>query len=126
IYYAKVGKGAYLNGKKIQPSNQKSLKKLTFCCSIKKDFKAFQRLLGEDGSYKMFGSWAIHFAYVAAGKFDLCFCNIKDVHGTAAGIIIAQEAGCFIVDEKLNTWNLGSKKIVISCTKDIYITIKND
>lgn len=126
LYYAEIGKGAYLNGKKITPSSRKEIKKSNFSCSPKNDSQLMLKYLDEGGAHKMFGSWALHFAYVAAGKFDFCFTNLKDIHGTVPGLVIAKEAGCYIYDGKNSCWSINTKKILVTNTKELMEITKND
>ncbi len=114
LYYAEVGNGAYLNGKKLNVNFKKNFEKLNFICSPKKDFQLIQEFLNLKYSYKMFGSWALHFAYVASNKLDFCFTNIKDIHGTLPGLIIAKEAGCYVFDGQNDFWSGSSERILVA------------
>ena len=123
VFYAEIGKGAYINGNKIKPSNKKNLIKSSFISSPKINKELFEELLKKGSSTRILGSWSIHFVYVASGKIDLCFSNLKDIYGTSAGLIIAKEAGCFIKTDN-KAWNLKSKKVLVSSTKNIFNSIE--
>lgn len=126
LYYAELGKGAYLNNNLITPSNRNEIKKSNFSCSPKKDSELMLKFLDLGGAHKMFGSWALHFAYVAAGKFDFCFTNLKDIHGTVPGLVIAKEAGCYIFDGKSDFWSIDTNRILVSNSEEIIKEYKND
>ncbi len=126
LYYAEVGKGSYLNGKRIEPSKKREIKNSNFSCSPKKDSEVMRKFLDLGGTPRMFGSWALHFAYVAAGKLDFCFTSLKDIHGTVPGLIIAKEAGSYIYDGENTLWSKYSKRILVSNSEEIISEYKKD
>jgi len=100
--YAIKGKGAYLNGRKIQVSNITELSRSLVSFGTSPYDKA---TLGEKNmsnlkdifflceDIRRIGSAAIELAYVAAGRVDIYFERNLKPWDFSAGIIIIQEAG---------------------------------
>ena len=64
-----------------------------------------------------FGSAALDFAYVSAGRADLAWYDHLNYWDYAAGIIILLESGGRITDFEGNDFNKDTKKIFISNDK---------
>jgi myo-inositol-1(or 4)-monophosphatase len=74
---------------------------------------------------RRFGSAAIDICYVACGKFDAYYeCNLKP-WDVAAAILILEEAGGRISDEKGRSYSLGDHIILCSNTLVHDILVKN-
>ncbi len=101
-FYAEDGKGAYLNGNKIQVSETSDIKR--FCVSIygyRTNIEDAAHISKSVRRIRSLGSVALELCYVAAGKIDA----LADVRGTmrmtdvAAAKLILEEAGGIITDE---------------------------
>lgn len=98
LYWALKGKGAYLNGKKLQVRKEDSLEKSTIALDlghtdrIYKLDHFFSPIVEKVRYVYLFGSAVAVFCYVAKGFMDayIVRANIWDI---AAGIIIVEEAG---------------------------------
>lgn len=100
-FYAEAGKGAYLNGTKLETSGNSELGR--FCMSIygyRPNIKEAAIISENVRRVRNLGSVALELCYVASGMFDA----FADVRGTmrmtdvAAGKLIIEEAGGIVTD----------------------------
>lgn len=134
LFYAKYGRGAYLNNKKIKVSNITSGKVLnTFCHGnttkdIKRAIKYYTRQKLENLDCRQLGSAAIETSYVACGRIESIVIPGVNAYDVASGVIIVREAGGKVTDFKGKEWNLNSSDIIASNGKvhnDILKKVKN-
>jgi myo-inositol-1(or 4)-monophosphatase len=101
MYYAEKGKGAFLNGKKIQVSQTKSLETALLCTGFAYDVKTnpdnnlnnFAKFIMNSQALRRDGSAVIDLCYVACGRYEGFWeLNLKPWDVAAATLII-QEAG---------------------------------
>lgn len=108
LFYAKVGEGAFLNGKRIMTSSTKNLKDSLVNISqavIRTDEKgSIRRLISDTRSLWSTGSTARALANLAAGRIDVAIHQDQAFWDIAAGIVLVKEAV-----GKLTTWQ-GSQK----------------
>ena len=135
-FYAKRGEGAYLNGEKIAVSKQKEFQQSLVSTGFPytkvekgEDYdwvlRTMASLLPITRDIRRFGSAAIDICYVAYGKFDAYYeCNLKP-WDVAAAILILEEAGGRISDEKGRSYSLGDHIILCSNTLVHDILVKN-
>lgn len=100
VYYAEKGKGAYLNGKKIQVSKcdlEHSLVLFGTCPYehelAKKTFKLTEQVFYKCIEVRRSGSAALDICYVASGKADLYYELILRPWDFAGATVILREAG---------------------------------
>jgi len=138
-YHAAEGEGAYANGNRIHVSSTSSL--LDAIVSIG-DFavgahaaEKNQRRLAvttllatRTQRVRMFGSAAIDLAYVAHGKTDAMIMLSNKPWDTAAGVILAREAGARIVDQHGADYTLDSAATIATTPQllDDVLTIVRD
>jgi myo-inositol-1(or 4)-monophosphatase len=101
MYYAEKGKGAFLNGRKIQVSKTKSLETSLLCTGFAYDVKTnpdnnlnnFAKFILNSQALRRDGSAVIDLCYVACGRYEGFWeLNLKPWDVAAATLII-QEAG---------------------------------
>ncbi len=117
LFTAEKGKGAFLNGKKIWTSDKKMLSGCVMTTVRKerkpemgeKVYMAFSR---RAKSIKMIGCEAVELAYTACGRLDLRVSHGNSAWDYAAGVLIAEEAGCTVTDFEGRPWQLESKGVV--------------
>ncbi|EMH80430.1 inositol monophosphatase/fructose-1,6-bisphosphatase family protein [alpha proteobacterium HIMB114] len=105
-FYAEKGRGAYLNNRRIRVSSRKSLDKVIglYGCPpmIKIDgnkfFDQIKKASSKIHKLRNYGSAALDFAYVAAGRADFAWYDHLNYWDYAAGKIILLEAGGTITD----------------------------
>ncbi|MFW5704451.1 MAG: inositol monophosphatase family protein [Nanoarchaeota archaeon] len=124
MFHALKGEGAFLNNVPIFPSQQNELKKSYFSCSMKKNSSEIVQICEQGASYKAFGSWALQFCYVASGRLDFVYTQLKDIHGTFSGLFIAKEAGCKFFDGRTLDYDLNSSRVLVTNSEKILTDTK--
>ena len=105
-FYAEKGRGAYLNNRRIRVSSRKSLDEVIglYGCPpmLKIDgnkfFDQIKKASSQIHKLRNYGSAALDFAYVAAGRADFAWYDHLNYWDYAAGKIILLEAGGTITD----------------------------
>ncbi len=124
MFYAEKGRGAYLNNQRIRVSSRRELDEIVglYGCPSKK--ANVDRVLGQVKNatgkiYKLrnFGSAALDFAYVAAGRCDFAWYDHLQYWDYAAGMIIVKESGGTITDFSGNEFSKTKNEILISNSK---------
>ncbi len=120
LYVAELGRGAYLNGRKIKVSNIKTGKVLnTFCHGtkprdIKKALAYYRKQKLAELDCRQMGSAAIELAYVACGRVESFVAPGANDWDVAAGALLVREAGGMVTDFLGQDWQLGSGDIAAS------------
>ncbi len=104
MFTAERGKGAHLNGKRIQTADTTELEKSLLVTgfpydtwSTKQDnFRNFEKLAKMTQGVRRLGSAAIDACYVAAGRFDAFWEYSLKPWDIAAGGLIAEEGGALV------------------------------
>lgn len=119
LYFAKRGKGAFLNGKRIRCSQ---IRDWSSTAGIGPTWlrpratKFMQRLLKEAAGKRMLfsglGSIAIDGAYIAAGKRDWFAGMNGQLHDFAAPSLLMKEAGCKVTNTRGEAWTIEDREIV--------------
>lgn len=132
IFYAQIGKGAYLNKKKISVSSIKKYEDALISThgpfQKNKNKKAIlnQYALASNKFKKpirKFGSPAIDLAFLACGKIDAYWVHKINVWDVAAGLIILEEAGGHYKLKKLKEIN-NTKVSLVASNKHLFQKIK--
>ena len=124
LFFAKAGKGAYLNGKKIHCS------RATFEHSIGmgplsmrgRTVRFFRKFIGvaerkRDMMFGSFGSMAVNACFVASGRRDWMVSLVGQNHDFAPVSLIFKEAGCKVTDLKGRPWKFGTLEMVAANPK---------
>jgi len=106
MFYAIRGKGAYLNGRKIQVSKVDKLEDALLGTGfaydrdqpLGKDLEIFNRIINYPQSIRRDGSAALNLSYVACGRFDGFWELNLSPWDIASGVLIVEEAGGKITD----------------------------
>jgi myo-inositol-1(or 4)-monophosphatase len=106
MFYAKKGKGAFLNEQPIKVSKRGRLKDSLlatgFACLRanlpENNLKYFPRIMPEIRGIRRCGSAAIDLCYVACGRFDGFWELNLNLYDVAAGVLILEEAGGIVTD----------------------------
>ena len=119
LFYAKLGKGSYRNGKRIHASNEKDFYHTFGCGSAglrSKYLHFFKNLLGTSkGTHMMygsFGSMAINACYTAMGRRDWIVSVFGCLHDFAPPSLILKEAGCTVTNTKGKPWTMNDLEMV--------------
>jgi myo-inositol-1(or 4)-monophosphatase len=120
LYFARKGRGSYLNGKRISVSKRK-LKQSTliYDSNIINEqtdvmLRHLKEIKGKVFIMRMFGSTARSLSYIAEGRADLEIEYTDKLWDFAAGAILVEEAGGKFTDHKGNPWNMKSKDYIAS------------
>ena len=119
VYHAIAGKGAFLNGKKINVSDRsldKSLFMFESHITSKTDEKLriMKDLSVKTFSVRLFGVASVSFAWLASGRTDIYIIDNTKLWDIASGALIVREAGGRTTDFDGGQWNKSSKNIVAS------------
>lgn len=106
LFFAEKGKGATLNGKKINVSNKTEVEKsilvtgfpYTYLDMPNSPLQIFERFIRKGIPVRRLGSAAIDLCWVAAGRFDGFYEHKLQAWDSAAGFLIVEEAGGKVTD----------------------------
>jgi len=118
LFFAKAGKGAYLNGKRIHCSRTRDIKKSAGYggSTLRGRTKRFLRniLNSKKGEHMILGSFAscANQCYVAAGRRDWVVSLTGKIWDFAPTYLILKESGCTVTDIRGRPWNLHTQELV--------------
>lgn len=127
LFYAQKGKGAYLNGKKIECSNCSLSESLVLfgTCPYEHElahdtFELTEKIFYKAIEVRRGGSAALDICYVASGKADLYYEMILRPWDWAGAYLILQEAGGYASDfdrkpldaNEIKSFVCGNKKVL--------------
>jgi len=101
LFHAEKGKGAFLNGGKIQVSSVEKLDKSILATGFPyeqsaeyhRNFELFKEFYMQSMGIRRMGAAALDLAYVAAGRLDGYWEYVLQPWDMAAGLLIVEEAG---------------------------------
>jgi myo-inositol-1(or 4)-monophosphatase len=120
FYFAKIGKGAFLNGRRVFVSKIKNLKEsyVVYCEGAEKNRgrvgKILSKIFPKVKDIRKIGSAGIESCWVAAGKVDAYFTTQIEIWDVAAGILIVKEAGGKITDFFGKKWKLKKQDLLFT------------
>ena len=125
LYTAILGRGAFLNGKRLAVSKTRKLRDslLSTGFTYRKDellsseMEAFERLSEVARAIRRPGSAALDLAYTARGVFDGFWERRLSPWDVAAGTLIVREAGGKVTDFEGKPFRIESQEILASNTK---------
>lgn len=119
LYFAKKGKGAYLNGKRIHCLADRNLLRSYGVGSSNlhsRNAKFLKNLIkgGKGGEihFGTFGSMAVNAAYAASGKRHWMVALAGSIWDFAPAYLILKEAGCKVTDTEGKQWRFGQLEMV--------------
>ncbi len=123
FYFAEKGKGAYLNGVKIQVSDVSALSQsyIFYCEGGEKDrirtIKLINSVYPLVTDMRKLGSAGLETAWVAAGKGEAYFSTRIEPWDVAPGVLLVQEAGGKVSDFQGNPWKPQTSDLLFSNKK---------
>jgi myo-inositol-1(or 4)-monophosphatase len=121
LFSAEKGKGAFLNGKKIEVANVNEINKAFITVDRGKSQREKERFVTVVTeltkcvrSMRMPGTSALQTCYVACGRFDAAVFNGLSFYDVAAAAVIAQEAGAQLSDFSGRAWELKTGDMLVS------------
>jgi fructose-1,6-bisphosphatase/inositol monophosphatase family enzyme len=138
IFSAKKGEGAYLNNKKVHPSNIKKIEEamIALDLNIRKKIPGYAKRISpiiENSKYIRFlGTDALEISFVSAGICD-AFIDLRGflrLTDFAAAAFIVKEAGGIVLNDKREPLNIiinrnARSSIIAASTIDLYNDILN-
>lgn len=123
FFFAEIGKGAFLNDRRIRVAGRKRLDEALFATGIPfmgrgsedqhtQYLKELKTVMESSTGVRRMGSAALDLAWVAAGRVDGFWEHGLDIWDVAAGVIIVREAGGMISDHQARSKVLESGNIV--------------
>jgi len=119
LFFAKAGKGAFLNGKRIRCSSTASLDASAGCGFVgsrKRTLQFVKKLLsvirGERLFLNSFGCISMNSCYVACGRKDWAVSLYGAIHDFAPTYLILKESGCTVTNCKGEPWKVGDNEAV--------------
>ncbi len=118
IFTAEKGKGAFLNGKKIEVSKATDLRGQMFCSDgiLRKKPKEIlgdiKRFCEAGCRLRVYGSSPYAFTRVALGQALIATNRMGKAWDIAAVALLVEEAGGKITDEKGNPWQIDSENLI--------------
>lgn len=127
LFTAENGKGAFLNGVKIETSKKKELEDAFIATGfpfrergrVNEYLKGFENVLNTTGGIRRCGSAAIDLCWVGCGRFDAFWEFGLKPWDIAAGIVIVEEAKGFISDVYGGKIDLFKGDIVATSSKEL-------
>jgi len=123
FYFAEKGKGAYLNGVKIQVSDVSDLSQsyIFYCEGGEKNrirtIKLINSVYPLVTDMRKLGSAGLETAWVAAGKGEAYFTTRIEPWDVAPGVLLVQEAGGKVSDFQGNPWKPETGDLLFSNKK---------
>ncbi len=120
FYFAKKGKGAFLNGEKISVSDVKETRGsyIAFCDGHEKDREKLSERLSvvfkNAIDLRKIGSAGVETGWLASGRIDGFLMFEGDPWDLASGVLIAKEAGGTVTDFRGNPWTCNRGSFVFS------------
>lgn len=131
LFYAQKWKWAFLNGKKLQvTNNEKDLSIVIWGYLIQenkmqsvKQAELFEKIY-KMGVIRAIGSLALHYAYVACGRCECALSLPKDIFPEFAGKLLVEEAGWMFTDFQGGELSFDTRSIIAS-NKQVHTIIMN-
>ena len=122
LFYAEKGRGSFLNDKQIAVSIVSSLDQSHLVTGfvhehrwmVEKNLKYFEKFILSSQAVRRDGSAALDLCYVASGRYDGFWEMGLNPWDTAAGVLIAREAGGIVTDFTSNDFKLESYELLAS------------
>jgi myo-inositol-1(or 4)-monophosphatase len=126
-FTASLGGGAWLNGGRLEVSRidalADALVAVSFPAKVDRrapEVAAFLDTLENTQAFRRMGSAALNLAYVAAGRFDLCWATETKPWDVAAGFLLVREAGGIVTDLTGGPVNLLRPRFVAASTPRLH------
>ena len=127
LFSATTGKGAELNGRPIRVCATKALSESLLVTGFPYNFKEimpsvfdrFTQFMMASQGVRRLGSASLDLCYVACGRFEGFWEQNLKPWDTAAGAIIAREAGAMVTDFSGEPY-VGAKKEILAANPDIH------
>jgi myo-inositol-1(or 4)-monophosphatase len=124
MYYAKKGKGAFLNNKRLKVSTTDKTKDTIVSISSTsfkpKDLKMITKIKKNKIGIRIFYSTALSLCYVSHGIIDARIKTTVGKYDVAGGALMIREAGGIVTDFKGRRWSIDKHEQMLACNKRMY------
>jgi len=127
LFTATLGLGATLNGEAIQASGCSEMEQALIAASFPPnvqrgsiEVEQFLEVLVEAQSLRRLGSAALNLCYVACGRLDGYWAGKVRSWDVAAGVLIAQEAGCTLTAMNGGPFVLDRGDLVVAASPELH------
>lgn len=122
LFVAEIGRGAYLNGTRLQVTTNKTLDEVVMATGFPYNVQenprhcidSFSHMLKLGIPLRRLGSAAIDLAYVAAGRFDAFWEVMLYPWDAAAGKLLVEEAGGKVTQQDGSIRKFDSKETILA------------
>ncbi|MFA6963820.1 MAG: inositol monophosphatase family protein [Patescibacteria group bacterium] len=126
-FWAEKGQGTWMDGKKIQTSNEGILANSTICHTTgyegsREQISKFRIAFDQIGIKRWMENWsiAVDCTLIALGRVEVLVNSATEIYDYAAGKLIAEEAGAVILYfDEVSDRSFGSEYFVICANKSI-------
>uniref|UniRef100_A0A0B7B4D4 Inositol-1-monophosphatase n=1 Tax=Arion vulgaris TaxID=1028688 RepID=A0A0B7B4D4_9EUPU len=128
LFTARLGQGAFLNGKKLQTNKIKELKNSVVIMEggssrdatiVNEKIKNIHTVVTNSHGIRSYGSAAMNLAYVAAGRGEAYIEYGIHIWDFIAGALIAAEAGATVLDPTGSELDYLHRRILCACTPEL-------
>ena len=126
-FCATAGRGAYVNGSRIQVSQVDELSEAVACAGLppgvkrdSPDLRIFTEAALRFQAVRRTGSAALNFAYLAAGRFDALWSFSNKIWDVIAGYLLVQEAGGIVTAPDGGPFVLEKAQYVAAATPSLH------
>jgi myo-inositol-1(or 4)-monophosphatase len=128
MFTAERGKGAFLNGKRLNSSTTSELRRSLLVTGFPYDtwdtkqdnFANFEKFGKLTQGVRRLGSAALDLSYVAAGRFDGFWELSLNPWDVAAGALICEEAGALVTNIRGDADYISSPQSILATTPGIH------
>jgi len=122
LFSAEKGKGLFVNDKRCHTRCTQDIAILLSGTQNEQSFEKIKQI-HRLGVVRMFGSVALHYAYVACGRATVAYTKNKDMFPEFAGKLLVEEGGGIFTDIHDKSITFESRGIVASADKSIHQVI---
>jgi myo-inositol-1(or 4)-monophosphatase len=127
LFTAIDGSGAHVNQRRMRASRCEQLSAALIACSFRAgvtrdapEVSQFVRVLERCQSVRRLGSCALNMCYVADGRLDAYWATSVSAWDSAAGAVIAREAGAVLTETDGSEFNEWKPRFCVSATESLH------
>ena len=124
MFTATIGKGTYLNDKKVDMETSKNIKESLISFNKGTSIKDLEwlaqtvkKILPKVRTIRMYGATGLDLAYVASGMIDININKGSQLYDYAPGVLLVRESGGVVLNEQGKNWEIKDNFIVASNSK---------
>ena len=128
VYIAEAGKGAFLNGHRLRVKDVQNTKQSIVAVSdvslwdsslVSLELKMIEKLRPAVGVFRLFGSSAITFSYLASSRVNAYVAFNQKNWDILPGLLIATEAGCEALNFDGSPYTIGRQNFLLTANASL-------